>query len=1312
MSSIDKISITGIRSFSNRQSETVRFFSPLTLIVGHNGSGKTTIVECLKYATTGELPPNSKGGAFIHDPGLAGEKEVLGQVKIQFQGTSQARLVATRNMQLTVKKATRSFKTLEGTLTRKKDGETMVISSRVAELDQVIPQYLGVSTAILDNVIFCHQDESLWPMSEPSVLKKKFDEIFEAQKYTKAIENIKQLRKKQNEELGKHKINEQHLKSDKDKADRVRKKTEQLADEIEEIRVEVQELTNEMARTRESSDKAWKESEAYAQVLGQLEGKRIEAEGKRRTIQDLQVHLKEVDESEEWLESTLEQYGSRLQQYHEQNESKKEAYMELKRRVEVNRQQLGVKQKKYGELENDKAQYQRNLTKRQALVKQVAERHSIRGFDEDIDEDMFSDFMRRLRKLAKDQANLFNKVKQDGIAELREAQSLRNQLDRRDEALRHDKQNARQQVAANERDLSSCQAKADQILVDEGSKAVIDSQVEDVTGKLQRLRDDVERAHRDEQISSLELELRSQEAESSKLSEELIQGTKKAGETAQLDHLKRELKDRNRSLETMLGAHRQRIENLIGKGWGPANIEKVYQEAYTQRGEALQEAERERDATSRELEQVEFRLKTLRDNLKNKIQDATESEKVVRAATARSPEDFTRTLEEAEKELEELKNEAGVYAGYRSYMMKAIAHAEKTKTCRTCTREFGSAEDIPAFTHRLKLAIQKALDQIDPDGMAKAEEEVEAMRRASTHYATWQHLSTTEIPELRKGEQQLSSNREILLSKFEEHDRVVAEKAEQKRDVESISKTVSTITKYNAEIHAFERQIQDLTSKQSQQGITRTLEDIQEDMTRVSDRMRVTKQSLVRLSKEKEATRTEIAELDLKLRDLRNESSSSDFQLERKAGFLARVEEIKAHNKKLRETMSKADEDLQALEPEIAQAKARYEDVAERTQARESEVQRDASTLSDHVHQLDLSTEQIQSYVERDGPQQLESTQQEIQNIEADISQVEGEQNKITAEINHIASQLHDSESTRRQYSDNLRYRQELRALQSVEAEIRHLESQNADVDRSRFQRESERLTKRYNELSARQAGKMGEMKEKDVQLQGLLAEWDTSYKDVARQYREVHIKVETTKAAVEDLGRYSSALDKAVMTYHSLKMAEINRIIEELWRETYQGTDVDTIFIRSDNENSTGTSRSSTSTTSNRSYNYRVCMVKSDTEMDMRGRCSAGQKVLASIIIRLALAECFGTNCGLIALDEPTTNLDQDNIRALANSLHDIIKTRQKQANFQIIIITHDEQFLREMGCAEFADYYYRCLRDENQKSIIEKQSIAAIRA
>lgn len=68
MSSIEKLKIMGIRSFSPTHQNVIEFHTPLTIIVGHNGAGKTTIIECLKYATTGEMPPNSKGGAFVHDP--------------------------------------------------------------------------------------------------------------------------------------------------------------------------------------------------------------------------------------------------------------------------------------------------------------------------------------------------------------------------------------------------------------------------------------------------------------------------------------------------------------------------------------------------------------------------------------------------------------------------------------------------------------------------------------------------------------------------------------------------------------------------------------------------------------------------------------------------------------------------------------------------------------------------------------------------------------------------------------------------------------------------------------------------------------------------------------------------------------------------------------------------------------------------------------------------------------------------------------------------------------------------------------------
>ena len=83
-------------------------------------------------------------------------------------------------------------------------------------------------------------------------------------------------------------------------------------------------------------------------------------------------------------------------------------------------------------------------------------------------------------------------------------------------------------------------------------------------------------------------------------------------------------------------------------------------------------------------------------------------------------------------------------------------------------------------------------------------------------------------------------------------------------------------------------------------------------------------------------------------------------------------------------------------------------------------------------------------------------------------------------------------------------------------------------------------------------------------------------------------------------------------------------------------------------------------------------------------GRCSAGQKVLACLIIRLALAETFALNCGILALDEPTTNLDQDNIDSLARALTAIIGDRKRQDHFQLIVITHDEKFMEELAMTD----------------------------
>ncbi len=113
--------------------------------------------------------------------------------------------------------------------------------------------------------------------------------------------------------------------------------------------------------------------------------------------------------------------------------------------------------------------------------------------------------------------------------------------------------------------------------------------------------------------------------------------------------------------------------------------------------------------------------------------------------------------------------------------------------------------------------------------------------------------------------------------------------------------------------------------------------------------------------------------------------------------------------------------------------------------------------------------------------------------------------------------------------------------------------------------------------------------------------------------------------------------------------------------------------------------------------------------ELDMRGRCSAGQKVLASIIIRLGLAETFCNNCGILCLDEPTTNLDEPHVRSLAKALREIIQSRSEDKNFQLVVITHDPMFIDLFG-SDCCDSFWYVSKNRNKFSGIELKPISSI--
>jgi DNA repair protein RAD50 len=109
-------------------------------------------------------------------------------------------MVAVRSMEVTQKKASLSFKQLDGVLRMmdQETGQRVSLSHKCSELDKQIPGLLGVSKAVLEHVIFCHQEDASWPLMEGAVLKKRFDEIFDSTRYTKAIEVFRKTEKEMN----------------------------------------------------------------------------------------------------------------------------------------------------------------------------------------------------------------------------------------------------------------------------------------------------------------------------------------------------------------------------------------------------------------------------------------------------------------------------------------------------------------------------------------------------------------------------------------------------------------------------------------------------------------------------------------------------------------------------------------------------------------------------------------------------------------------------------------------------------------------------------------------------------------------------------------------------------------------------------------------------------------------------------------------------------------------------------------------------------------------------------------------------------
>ncbi|QIW97033.1 hypothetical protein AMS68_002551 [Peltaster fructicola] len=1296
MTTIEKLVIQGVRAFDPDHREWISFSVPLTLIVGHNGAGKTTIIEALKYSTTGILPPGSKGLEFVHDPTLHGERETSAQLQLQLRTSEGAKVVGTRIMTVGVKRQKLSFATASNSILVVRDGDKATNSLPKGTMDIQMTKWLGVSPAVLDRVIFCHQDESLWPMAPPKDVKLHFDELFEIKKYADAIAQLKKLQSAQRIALGKHETTAMFQKQNREKGKGVDRECKKLSEQIAALIVKQANLKSQIEETQEKAQAAYDRANRAGAVLTELEAKQSQAQTTKQAIERIARNMQELDEDDDTLNDMVARYEEHAAKRRQDAKDHSDHLQSLKQSIEEARREQSRAVNEVGQGEAQQAAFERQIGNRKTLAREIAQRHHLREYNVDLDDERLRKFMERLASLVQEKGSAVNDAKREARTARQNIQQVIDSINAECTRLGSRKDNARKQVKDNNTKIDRLQREHDSIDVDDGAKVTLQANLQSLQQQLETARKFAHDAGYGEKVKSLESELERMNATEDAVSDEATKANENLTDTVQLDQARKKLHESRQRLEVMTERHRAKIADILHPDWSAANAKKLFDDKLEQESKALESAEKEQAGLNSKEEYMASQLSDLQRQLNDQNEAIKTAASAVNSVIQAGPPGYEEELMELERLHAELQTDADSCDVVRKLIEQQLRDAEVNGVCRTCTRAITKDKELENL--RKNLDRQRARQDVAAitKDLTAAKEDLAQAKAVRPQVELWKSLSNVEVPALKVKIEQLEQQRSSLLQQLVAQDSLIEEHKSRRRDVDAISRAVKSITEDHDNILRYEQSISELSAKLKEAGMSRSLKQINDELAKIAGEK---KQVTIRLNKIKDERVSSLEKtraLEHQVRDAQNDLDAADRQLIEKMAKAVEIDDLKADNREQKTTERDCDGKLELVRVELEQAIERRNDADTSAARIEDELQSEATEAKNSWNRLESETQGIQTYLDNDGPSKLERARAAVTRCEAEIKRLSDELDEGQIRLSEFEEALRDHDDTRRNIVDNIEWRGQTRALAELQKRIQELRTDRAEADYHEFAEQGKKFKEESHELEKLLSGYASEQRSKEEVLETKLVEYKQHYEHSALNYRTAYIQLETTKACLHDLTQYAAALDQAIMKFHSIKMEEINRTIDELWRKTYQGTDVDTIYIRSDAEGP-----------NNKSYHYRVCMQKQQTEMDMRGRCSAGQKVLACIIIRLALAECFGSNCGLIALDEPTTNLDRENIEALATALAELIKVRKAQKNFQLIVITHDEEFLKHMDPSNYVDYYYRVSRDSKQKSQIKQEQI-----
>ncbi|KAL6532168.1 hypothetical protein OROGR_014138 [Orobanche gracilis] len=1166
-------------------------------------------------------------------------------------------------------------------------------------MDREIPALMGVSKAILENVIFVHQDEANWPLQDPSTLKKKFDDIFSATRYTKALEVIKKLHKDQAQDIKTYRLKLEHLQTLKDAAFKLRdsivrdeEKTKTLNNQMQELGIKIQNMDREINQT-----------EVQLKDLQKLKNHIATKSGERKSKHEEMVkHHAALDMENEDTDEQLIEWKSKFDERIATLEAKITKLLREKEDIEG---KIRVRTEMFANNVKDIANLQAAIeahmllkNERDSKIQSLFRKHNIGSFpsgffSNEVALDLTTRIHSKMKDFAEDLKEKKNSNEEEVAAALEQylhARNRCNEIDAQKEAKEEIKGSilGRIQDKKSERDSLEIQIAAfDVTILDEREKNM-----------------QIEMERRANQLNARDFEttIRQKQLEKFNLDQEIDALSKERDTMSADSHDRVKFSLKKADLETHRKKHRRIVdeckERIRGVLKGRIPPDKDLKNEIIQVQSSLKkeydELEKKADEAKNEVTMLKLKIQEGNGSLSKFRKDLESRRRFIESKLqsfdqqSGGIDSYLKILETAKEKREIQISEYNVADGMRRMFDPFERIARAHHICPCCDRPF-SANEEDEFVKKQRVKASSSAEHLKvlAEDSSNAEFHFQQLDKLRMVYEEYVKTGKESIPLAEKNLNQLNEELEQKSHDLDDVLGVLAQVKTEKDPVDDLIQPVETADRLFQEIQVFQRQVSDLESKLDvqPQGV-KSIEEIQSELKNLERNRNNLIADLDKLRVDQSNMKEDLSSLQLRWNIIKDEKTKV-------ANLLSNIKRVEEELDRLAEEKSQVELNIKLLAESLGslskEKKKLHDDHINLKVKRDAENEVLEDEYRKKQQEVDALVNLLDKIKDFDNTKEdkLKALQEKQTQLEIELKSCETRIKELSEEVEKSGGLIQKQATIRRNIDDNLEYRKLKAQVDGLDEEIDSLETRSLQIG-SLSQIEAMLL-----KLSQERESLLTELNKRRGTLSVFTSNIDTNiadlkqsqYKDIDKRYFDQLIQLKTTEMANKDLDRYYKALDKALMRFHTIKMEEINKIIRELWQQTYRGQDIDYISIHSDSD-SAGT----------RSYSYKVLMQTGDAQLEMRGRCSAGQKVLASLIIRLALAETFCLNCGILALDEPTTNLDAPNSESLASALLRIMMERKGQENFQLIVITHDERFAQLIGQRQHAEKYYRITKDD----------------